>query len=81
MANLADDWLDSRQTCVDVLCGYLRMPHAGRQLEESPRVTLPTWPWHGKVPGALGGSAVPLLRCIRRSFRSAAMRARQVWRT
>jgi hypothetical protein len=26
MARLADDWADQRQTCVDVLCAYLRMP-------------------------------------------------------
>src|SRR5215831_2291462 len=26
MAGLADDWEKNRQTCVDVLCGYLRMP-------------------------------------------------------
>jgi hypothetical protein len=28
MAGLADDWKENRQTCVDVLCAYLRMPHA-----------------------------------------------------
>jgi hypothetical protein len=27
MAGLADDWEENRQTCVDVLCGYLRMPY------------------------------------------------------
>ena len=27
MAVLADDWPENRQTCVDVLCGYLRMPY------------------------------------------------------
>jgi uncharacterized protein YjbI with pentapeptide repeats len=26
LARLADDWVDQRQTCVDVLCAYLRMP-------------------------------------------------------
>lgn len=26
MAGLADDWPDNRQTCIDVLCAYLRMP-------------------------------------------------------
>ena len=26
MASLADDWPDNRQTCIDVLCAYLRMP-------------------------------------------------------
>jgi hypothetical protein len=27
MAGLANDWPESRQTCVDVLCAYLRMPY------------------------------------------------------
>lgn len=26
LARLADDWVEQRQTCVDVLCAYLRMP-------------------------------------------------------
>ncbi|WCN80910.1 pentapeptide repeat-containing protein [Micromonospora sp. LH3U1] len=27
MAGLADDWWEGRQTCIDVLCAYLRMPY------------------------------------------------------
>jgi uncharacterized protein YjbI with pentapeptide repeats len=27
MARLADDWDEQRQTCIDVLCAYLRMPY------------------------------------------------------
>jgi uncharacterized protein YjbI with pentapeptide repeats len=27
MAGLADDWHENRQTCVDVLCAYLRIPY------------------------------------------------------
>src|ERR1039457_1109126 len=27
MGGLADDWAANRQTCVDVLCAYLRMPY------------------------------------------------------
>src|SRR5215467_1902260 len=27
MAGLADDWPEHRQMCVEVLCGYLRMPY------------------------------------------------------
>ncbi|GAA3592304.1 pentapeptide repeat-containing protein [Streptomyces osmaniensis] len=27
MARLADDWIEQRQVCVDVLCAYLRMPY------------------------------------------------------
>lgn len=26
MSRLADDWVEQRQTCIDVLCAYLRMP-------------------------------------------------------
>jgi hypothetical protein len=28
MARLADDWVAERQTCIDVICAYLRMPYA-----------------------------------------------------
>lgn len=31
LAGLADDWHAGRQTCIDVLCAYLRMPHTPRQ--------------------------------------------------
>lgn len=27
MARLADDWVEQRQVCIDVLCAYLRMPY------------------------------------------------------
>jgi Pentapeptide repeats (9 copies) len=27
MARLADDWIEQRQVCIDVLCAYLRMPY------------------------------------------------------
>jgi hypothetical protein len=27
LTGLADDWKDNRQPCIDVLCGYLRMPY------------------------------------------------------
>lgn len=27
LAGLADDWAEGRQTCIDVLCAYLRMPY------------------------------------------------------
>ena len=27
MAGLADDWEENRQTCVDILCGYMRIPY------------------------------------------------------
>jgi heme exporter protein D len=36
MAGLADDWAENRQTCVDVLCGYLRMPYEPDPGEEAP---------------------------------------------
>jgi hypothetical protein len=36
MAGLADDWEENRQTCVDVLCGFLRMPYEPDPGEEAP---------------------------------------------
>jgi uncharacterized protein YjbI with pentapeptide repeats len=36
MAGLADDWPENRQTCVDVLCAYLRMPYEPDPGEEAP---------------------------------------------
>ena len=37
MAGLADDWQKNRQTCVDVLCGYLRMPHEPDPGDQAPK--------------------------------------------
>jgi uncharacterized protein YjbI with pentapeptide repeats len=36
MAGLADDWEENRQTCVDVLCAYLRMPYEHKPGEDAP---------------------------------------------
>jgi hypothetical protein len=36
MAGLADDWEENRQTCVDVLCAYLRMPYGPEPGDEAP---------------------------------------------
>jgi uncharacterized protein YjbI with pentapeptide repeats len=36
MAGLAEDWPENRQTCVDVLCGYLRMPHEPDPGQDAP---------------------------------------------
>ena len=36
MAGLADDWEENRQTCVDVLCAYLRMPYEPDPGEDAP---------------------------------------------
>jgi Pentapeptide repeats (9 copies) len=37
MAGLADDWDESRQTCVDVLCAYLRMPYEPDPGQDAPQ--------------------------------------------
>src|SRR5215469_9767335 len=45
MAGLADDWEENRQTCVDVLCAYLRMPYEpdpGQDAPESQRLAFHT---------------------------------------
>ena len=36
MAGLADDGQDHRQTCVDVLCAYLRMPYESEPGDDAP---------------------------------------------
>src|SRR5215475_5031504 len=36
MVGLADDWEENRQTCVDVLCAYLRMPYEPDPGQEAP---------------------------------------------
>jgi uncharacterized protein YjbI with pentapeptide repeats len=36
MAGLADDWKANRQTCVDVLCAYLRMPYEPDPGDQAP---------------------------------------------
>ena len=36
MAGLADDWPENRQTCVDVLCAYLRMPYEPNPGQDAP---------------------------------------------
>ncbi|MFJ6053379.1 pentapeptide repeat-containing protein [Streptomyces sp. NPDC092307] len=36
MAGLADDWVERRQTCIDVLCAYLRMPYPRGLAEDTP---------------------------------------------
>ncbi|MDQ2815042.1 MAG: pentapeptide repeat-containing protein [Actinomycetota bacterium] len=36
MADLADDWPENRQTCVEVLCGYLRMPYGPDPGQDAP---------------------------------------------
>src|SRR5215469_15979102 len=41
MAGLADDWKENRQTCVNVLCAYLRMPYEpdpGQDADEPQRL-------------------------------------------
>jgi uncharacterized protein YjbI with pentapeptide repeats len=37
MAGLADDWEENRQTCVDVLCAYLRMPYDTDPGQDAPQ--------------------------------------------
>lgn len=36
MSGLADDWIGNRQTCVDVLCAYLRLPYEPDPGEDAP---------------------------------------------
>lgn len=36
IAGLADDWAENRQTCVNVLCAYLRMPYEPEPGQDAP---------------------------------------------
>ncbi len=40
MAGLADDWAQNRQTCIDVLCAYLRLPSQSNAGERSTEAAL-----------------------------------------
>jgi hypothetical protein len=40
MAGLADDWEENRQTCVDVLCAYLRIPYEPDPGQDAPEQQL-----------------------------------------
>jgi hypothetical protein len=40
MAGLADDWKQNRQTCVDVLCAYLRLPYDPDPGDDAPPAEL-----------------------------------------
>jgi hypothetical protein len=45
MGELADDWHAGQQTCIDVLCAYLRMPYT-----PNPRGFIVSEPWRDKPP-------------------------------
>ncbi len=40
MAALADEWTSNRQQCVDVLCGYLRLPYTGEPPPGHPQLVV-----------------------------------------
>jgi ABC-type transporter Mla subunit MlaD len=50
MAGLADDWAENRQTCVDVLCAYLRMPYEPDPGQDAPSQI--GWPFRPAVKSA-----------------------------
>ncbi|MEH0412264.1 pentapeptide repeat-containing protein [Streptomyces scabiei] len=43
MAGLADDWEEQRQTCVNVLCAYLRMPYEPEPAADAPSEKRLSW--------------------------------------
>ena len=59
MAGLADDWPENRQTCVDVLCAYLRLPYKSNPGDDAPtpdRLAFPSQ-LRGPPHGHPGGTA------------------------
>ena len=53
MAGLADDWEENRQTCVDVLCAYLRLPYEPDPGDDAPASS------SGSPTGPAVRSAIP----------------------
>lgn len=52
LARLADEWRDGRQTCIDVLCAYLRMSRSQRHEESGPafeKERTPKWWRRGRA--------------------------------
>jgi uncharacterized protein YjbI with pentapeptide repeats len=39
LARLSDDWDQERQTCIDVLCAYLRLPPDAKPLQDIPAIS------------------------------------------
>lgn len=62
MARLADDWVAERQTCIDVICAYLRMPYAPPDQTPISEPSPPGGPAHpgsataGPPPAAAAGA-------------------------
>jgi len=78
MAGLADDWEAGRQTCIDVLCAYLRMPYTPPSGDKPhPAKTAPSGLPLGSTSRGEGGDTrqeqqvrQSLLRLIREHLRS-----------
>ena len=62
MAGLADDWEENRQTCVDVLCAYLRLPYdpaPGHEVTTHPGTTVSLSRPNGPLTKRTGRCATP----------------------
>ncbi|WSQ12959.1 hypothetical protein OG604_37245 [Streptomyces sp. NBC_01231] len=49
MAGLADDWEEQRQTCIEVLCAYLRIPYAPKPDTDTPLFERLEWQQNREV--------------------------------
>ena len=57
MAGLADDWPENQQTCIDVLCAYLRLPYRPSRNRRLPnRSGLPSGPTEKSAIPSFGSS-------------------------
>ena len=66
MAGLADDWKQNRQTCVDVLCAYLRLPYDPDPGDDASRLKGPLTGRTGRCVTPSSGLSAPICARERR---------------
>lgn len=72
MVGLADDWAERRQTCIDVLCAYLRMPYPAEPAKTAPPGEGMAWQANREVRHTV-------IRCIRAHLQEESSRSGASW--
>ena len=79
MAGLADDWPENRQTCVDVLCAYLRLPYDPDPGDDATRTERPLTGRTGRCVTPLSGSSPRISKLTRRCPGRAGTSTSRAW--